>query len=97
VAYGEDVLAVGGGPGNQEQELQRRSAAVLEALGEIKKYDTPFRPETYSLSREDFYILLQDLCNKGLLVDYSAKYRNDPYTLVEISAMGTRLMESFKE
>jgi hypothetical protein len=96
-AYGEDVLAVGDGPGNQEQELQRRSAAVSEALGEIKKYDSPFRPETHSLLREDFYMLFQDLCNKGLLVDYSAKYRNDPYTLVEISAMGTRLMESLKD
>jgi hypothetical protein len=95
--YGEDSLSAGGETHKLELMIEQAKASIEETRKRIKQYEKPYRPETYEIENEEFYFLIQDLCNKGLLIDHSIKYGEDHHMLVEVSSLGIDLLESLTE
>ena len=95
--YAEGILDTGTGTGNLNRLIDERKAEVEAAKVEIAIYRAPFLPVTFGIEPDEFPVLIQDLCNKGLLIDYSTKYAYDPHTLLEISVLGIRLMQSLSD
>jgi hypothetical protein len=62
----------------------------------VLEYNEPYLAKTYGCEKYEFQFLIQDLVNKGLLVDYGMKYNANPFDLVEITGLGMDLVDSLK-
>jgi hypothetical protein len=63
----------------------------------IEEEKKPFVALTYNCENYEFYFLVHDLCNKGLLLDIGAKYSAEALELVEITQLGFDLIEFIEE
>jgi tRNA splicing endonuclease len=92
----EDAFCV-----DEIQELERNIESQKKTIGRTKelvqKHSKPFKAETYNCEGYEFFYLIQDLANKGLVVDMGVKYGAEPFALVEITQLGMDLIEFIKE
>lgn len=83
------------------QDLERKIENLKKEIEKTKEivdeYSKPFKAETYNCTRYEFNYLVQDLANKGLVVDMGVKYGAEPLDLVEITGLGMDLIEFIKE
>lgn len=84
-----------------EEEIKKLNEAERNLEKDIEKLESqvankekPWKGETYNIPNHEFYFLIQDLCNKGLLTDNGMTYGAKPFELVEISQLGIDLIES---
>lgn len=63
----------------------------------VEENKEPYLAQTYDCKNHEFYFLIQDLVNKGLLVDLGMKYNAEPFDLVEITSLGMELIDTLKE
>ena len=77
------------------EELKTKTKKRIDEL-EIKVKDSqaPFIGKTYDIPSYEFFFLIQDLCAKGLLIDYGMKFGAEPYELIEISQLGIDLIDA---
>lgn len=79
---------------NLKKEKKEVQEKILNLESKVEKFKEPFVSETYEIPNHEFYFLIQDLCNKGLLIDTGMKYGAEPYELFEISQLGIDLVEA---
>ena len=79
---------------NKRDELKR---ALEKTKIRIEEEKEPFQGSSYNCETYEFYFLIYDLCNKGLLLDIGAKYSAGALELVEITQLGFDLIEFIKE
>lgn len=65
---------------------------INKLLTKIENTESPFRGRTYNLEQPEFYFLIQDLCNKGLLIDNGIRFKNELYDEIEVSKFGKDLI-----
>lgn len=92
--YAEGMLDIGTGTGKINQKIKETHDQIISSETEVQRYDASHLPVTYGLTTEEFFTLTQDLCNKGLLTDFSSRYSYNPLSVLEISELGKRLMAS---
>lgn len=79
-----------------KQKIDRINQEIERTKVRIEKVKEPYMPKTYNCEGHEFYFLIQDLINKGLLVDLGMKYNAEPFELIEISSLGIDLIESLE-
>lgn len=75
-------------------KIKSLNKEITKLIEECKGYSAPYSPETYGIQQHEFYYLVQDLCNKGLLTDIGTSYGAEPYTLVDINQLGIDLIKT---
>ncbi|MES2458215.1 MAG: hypothetical protein V4594_21840 [Bacteroidota bacterium] len=53
--------------------------------------------ENYDCERSEFYFLIQDLFNNGLITDEGPRIGTDPFTVVQINQMGMDILTFLKD
>ncbi|MDI5897630.1 hypothetical protein [Flavobacterium yafengii] len=79
-----------------ESKIESTKKEIERLKEKVAEFETPFVAKTYDIPIYEFYYLIQDLCNKGLLIDNGMKYNAEPYTLFEISQLGIDLINTLK-
>ncbi|TDP01549.1 hypothetical protein [Flavobacterium sp. 245] len=80
-----------------EEELNSIQEEIETLNNKIENSEKPWKSNTYNIPQYEFYFLIQDLCNKGLLVDNGMRYAAELYQLVEISQLGIDLIDSLSD
>lgn len=83
--------------GELERKIKEQKKYISKTKEQIEETEAPFKASTYDCKTYEFFYLVQDLSNKGLIVDMSSKYGSEPFDLVEITQLGIDLIEFLKE
>jgi len=79
--------------------MNRVIAEKLSAVEEIQARTsefTEYQPVTYNCEPAEFYFLIHDLFNNGLIRDNSARLKAAPFTVIEVNEMGKEILKFLK-
>lgn len=80
-----------------ENRIEAKKKEIQESQKIVEENKEPYLAESYGCENYEFYFLIQDLVNKGLLVDLGMKYNAEPFELVEITSLGMELIDTLNE
>lgn len=80
-----------------ENKIETVKKEIKESKAIVEENKEPYLAKTYDCENYEFYFLIQDLVNKGLLVDLGMKYNAEPFDLVEITSLGMELIDTLKD
>ena len=77
----------------REIEISKRWKRIAELEKEASSYSYAYDYKTYDCEEYEFQVLIQNLCNIGLLIDEGSKYQYELFKLTSISTTGFKFLE----